>query len=449
VDGASRGRIPHRPVGSGQLKLQVSKTGALISVLEINPGGDYSVTIKSVSSILPALQRYKHLGQPADNETYAQVEFRGDAGDDNGGKGYVGAQIEATAAEGWGAGTTKSALEFKVNDGGGRGAGNLVESLRVRSDGSHLILPAVASRDGAIGTYDFRRYDAVIGDATTLGGLWWRNEEGGSQFANTGDIVGQMNLVTNEAFISGSAWGAQYEFWCGSTGASAVRKRLEVKGTETSSDLVVGVNEAQKGTLFLAEGNGATGVPYVGMDEVGGAGQNFMWLDDTGDLRAHSAVPTAHDDGAVVGTQTFTGSHNYPTDVPDDLLNGDAVCLVGGKVVRSSSPKDPRCTGIFTCMSDVRKSSLTGSRGEALAHVAGVGDAREFTSEEVLLGMKVCNEGGAVVAGDLLCTSSKAGHLMKQDDDLMHGYTVAKAMEDVSFDGNGNAKNVYGFLYAG
>jgi hypothetical protein len=62
---------------------------------------------------------------------------------------------------------------------------------------------------------------------------------------------------------------------------------------------------------------------------------------------------------------------------------------------------------------------------------------------------KICDEGGAVSAGDLLVTSSTPGFLKKQldgaetsYDDVCRDYTVAKAVDDVTFDGNGEAINV-------
>ena len=85
--------------------------------------------------------------------------------------------------------------------------------------------------------------------------------------------------------------------------------------------------------------------------------------------------------------------------------------------------------------------------------VASLGDSRQeaddSSTQPDLAGFKVCNEGGAIEAGDLLCTSSTAGYLMKQDDDIIHGYTVGKAMEDVTFDENGQASGIYGYIYCG
>jgi hypothetical protein len=45
----------------------------------------------------------------------------------------------------------------------------------------------------------------------------------------------------------------------------------------------------------------------------------------------------------------------------------------------------------------------------------------------------VCNEGGDIQIGDYLCSSNTPGVAMKQNDDLLHSYTVAKASENVSW----------------
>ena len=45
--------------------------------------------------------------------------------------------------------------------------------------------------------------------------------------------------------------------------------------------------------------------------------------------------------------------------------------------------------------------------------------------------INVVAEGGNIEAGDYICSSSTPGKGMKQDDDLLHNYTVAKAREDV------------------
>jgi co-chaperonin GroES (HSP10) len=43
----------------------------------------------------------------------------------------------------------------------------------------------------------------------------------------------------------------------------------------------------------------------------------------------------------------------------------------------------------------------------------------------------VCSQNGNIETGDYICSSNTEGHGMKQDDDLLHNYTVAKASEPV------------------
>ena len=50
--------------------------------------------------------------------------------------------------------------------------------------------------------------------------------------------------------------------------------------------------------------------------------------------------------------------------------------------------------------------------------------------------VNVCGEGGSINPGDLIVTSSVSGKGMKQADDILRGYTVAKAREAVTFSGS-------------
>jgi hypothetical protein len=56
--------------------------------------------------------------------------------------------------------------------------------------------------------------------------------------------------------------------------------------------------------------------------------------------------------------------------------------------------------------------------------------------------INVCGEGGDIQAGDYICTSSTGGKGMKQSDDLLHNYTVAKARESVSFSSPSEVKMI-------
>lgn len=57
-------------------------------------------------------------------------------------------------------------------------------------------------------------------------------------------------------------------------------------------------------------------------------------------------------------------------------------------------------------------------------------------------GVLVCGENGDIASGDLIVASSLPGKGMKQTDDLVRSYTVAKAREDVTFSGPSDIKMV-------
>mgnify|MGYP001565662499 CR=1 FL=1 len=99
---------------------------------------------------------------------------------------------------------------------------------------------------------------------------------------------------------------------------------------------------------------------------------------------------------------------------------------------------------------------------KSLWKVAALGDS----VGKDLLGMKVCNQNGEVVIGDLLCSSDTPGYLMKQpveyvvvnivdgtpqyeERQVINSFTVGKCMASVNFDGNGKTGGVYGYLYCG
>ena len=200
-------------------------------------------------------------------------------------------------------------------------------------------------------------------------------------------------------------------------------------------------------------------------------------------------------DGNLSEDSIFTEGHRY-IENGSDITYSDACVLVDGKLERSSSPKQKNVCGIAWFKThqsrvDMGFGSLArhdedddgnktfnrfrtqldslGNRynrgkfedGDTVVaddyskmwKVASLGDSRQeaddSSTQPDLAGFKVCNEGGAIEAGDLLCTSSTAGYLMKQDDDIIHGYTVGKAMEDVTFDENGQASGIYGYIYCG
>ena len=189
------------------------------------------------------------------------------------------------------------------------------------------------------------------------------------------------------------------------------------------------------------------------------------------------------------GASLFTEGHRYSSD--QELEAGDTVVLVNGKIIKSTGPMQKNVAGIVfyrehekwrdwpihddaggdeddenrdlsACNPTIIKDSFENAinRGvynsesnewektdafKKLWKLASVGDSRQGN----LVGFKICDEGGAVEPGDLLCTSSTAGYLMKQSDDIIRSYTVGKVMETVVFNSTGKATGIYGYVYCG
>ena len=61
--------------------------------------------------------------------------------------------------------------------------------------------------------------------------------------------------------------------------------------------------------------------------------------------------------------------------------------------------------------------------------------------------VNVCSEGGDIEIGDYLCSSNVPGKAMKQDDDLLHNYTVAKATQYVKWANEPTTTKMIGCTY--
>lgn len=152
----------------------------------------------------------------------------------------------------------------------------------------------------------------------------------------------------------------------------------------------------------------------------------------------------------------FTGSHIFYDVTNNDISTGDVVCIndLDNKIISKSSYSGQ--TDIIGIVNSIKVTSVSGetsipdwNTGMTCTIkkilVAAVGDNKT----NLLNGFKVCDENGPIKTGTLLVTSSTPGYLMAQSDDIIRSMTVGKAMEDVTFDGNGEATEIYGFLYSG
>ena len=130
--------------------------------------------------------------------------------------------------------------------------------------------------------------------------------------------------------------------------------------------------------------------------------------------------------------------------------------IIGGK---DTSEKDYQYRDSFG-----NKIPLEDRDQKSIWKVASLGDS--FDNSTGLQGMKVCNQNGPVVKGDLLCSSDVPGYAMKQpveyvitgfnndtpvyeERQTINSFTLGKCMETCTFDGDGKATGIYGYLYCG
>ena len=141
---------------------------------------------------------------------------------------------------------------------------------------------------------------------------------------------------------------------------------------------------------------------------------------------------------AAAGTYgPFTGSHPALIPVGDAIDFGDIVVdaqILGrtvddsfGIVARSSAPMQATALGAVSRRHAPTRPAYIAEdlwpTGYDQVVVNGVGEGA----------VNVCGEGGNIAAGDLIVTSSMPGKGMRQADDFVRSYTVARARESVTF----------------
>ena len=160
------------------------------------------------------------------------------------------------------------------------------------------------------------------------------------------------------------------------------------------------------------------------------------------------------------GVGRFTAGHYYEfgeTMSADNI--GSSVIYNNGKIYLSLTPNDPKTIG-FLAQITSGITSDTDSTLSSVAYCVSVGDSKEWRDtidgsgnitgrSQYISGINICNEGGDIEIGDLICTSSTSGYFMKQTDDLVHNYTAARCMEDIIFDDSGMKTGVYCIMMCG
>ena len=179
---------------------------------------------------------------------------------------------------------------------------------------------------------------------------------------------------------------------------------------------------------------------------------------------ATAAGFSAYANGGTISP--FTGSHDALVDkntvfelgdivVDYELINKLNVNDVITKVKLSSAPKQKSVMGVIsanicnTVEENHVPAAIAEYSDESNSYIVSSVHQAVYDAHDVLainsLGegcINVCGEGGDIEIGDYITTSSMSGKGMKQDDDLLHNYTVAKARENVTFSSPTEVKQI-------
>ena len=227
--------------------------------------------------------------------------------------------------------------------------------------------------------------------------------------------------------------GGKIEFYTVPDGSSSMQERLTIRG---SGNIGIGQADPQAKLHVFGASNTFPVAILESPDTTMGTDDAILQIDasDTSMGSSNYFIEFTQN-GTKVGSidsevlyTTFTGGH--PTQIEDDIvpIQGSIMISTGNVIHRE---------GISNAW--VESTICTSAKNKAVVGVyngdwgtTSVGDMHVYNAigEGQVL---VTDVGGDIEIGDYICSSDVSGHGMKQDDDLLHNYTVAKALESVSF----------------
>ncbi len=194
-----------------------------------------------------------------------------------------------------------------------------------------------------------------------------------------------------------------------------------------------GDNQYRYGMVIMAgtyDGTATRGVRFYDGDGDTEAGY-ISW---SGGTVTYATFTGAHE-ASVVPSDYTVGQNSYDYGTVIKIVStstGDRHKQVKYVVAPTTSAKDKAVLGVYSENMDPDELESPNDH-----QIFALGDGHVL----------VCNEGGNIEIGDFICSSDTQGHGMKQDDDLMHSYTVAKAAESVDWSSESGATKLIACTY--
>jgi hypothetical protein len=206
-----------------------------------------------------------------------------------------------------------------------------------------------------------------------------------------------------------------------------------------------------------------------------GGGQGQVGISNAGGGYGFNSIRGGYYDSSGVGYNPFTGRHDGMIDNTATYELGDIVCDKSTVVVKlsdsftelevSSTAEQKGVVGVLAKKYDtwytpasfidqeatrISQENHTPTPDDPAGPIVTTHDISDYENDFDLVvvnavgegAINVCGEGGDIQAGDLIVASSLAGKGMKQSDDIVRNYTVAKAREGVTFSSATEVKQV-------
>ena len=206
-------------------------------------------------------------------------------------------------------------------------------------------------------------------------------------------------------------------------------------------------------------GDNETWVTGIGTSSSGNA-NHYLWRFSLNGAALYNVAYIGYNNGVYYDVKTFTGQHraarieNIP---PKDAHTYEGLIVVADKnayesvngekrrgkeaittneavpfLTLSKKVRDKTCFGVISASEDPDKREQRFGNFVSI-HPKEGGDTFIFVNSLGEGAMWVSNVNGALESGDFITTSDVPGYGMKQDDDLLHNYTVAKITMDCDF----------------
>jgi len=261
----------------------------------------------------------------------------------------------------------------------------------------------------------------------------------------------ETGTLTADKISSGDVTsGVEFQLGSDVDSVGSVSAGAAFKSTSSSKGGVIAANTTSYSAL-VAGNVGNTDSPTSAAGFYHATSANFSTFNNYAELA--SGVRAGYFSGDVVVTGTvnpFTGSHicltSSPYDVGDIVIDTGTVHKVDvsnvvGEISQSTAAEQKAVVGVFVkSFEDDAFATNIDPQGlfkdittnKTYCQINSVGEGQ----------INVCGENGDIEVGDLIVTASLNGKGMKQSDDVVRSYTVAKAREAVTFSSPTEVKQI-------